>query len=397
MADVKISALPAAGSLTGTEVVPLVQSGTTARTTAQAIANLSAGGANTALSNLTLTSINLPLLPYANIGASAWIGATDLAFAGIVVTGIHKSNGNKLYDLVDNRIQSSSSQFTIDPDGMRLVSSNGAVTNLRWGATLSAAGNVLAGVATPLAATDAANKAYVDGASSGANTALSNLASVAIATNISPGSGSNDGLNIGTDTLRWGDVHANAVYFHNGTSTRTILIAPAQGSPSGVTADAMKTSTTVGGKLGFWTDNSAVNNATQTGDLIIETGNKTSGTGNSGSVVITPGTSAGGTVGALQIANDLARFVVPKTVTTGGTTGDQTINKISGTVNIAATGTSVTVTCAQCSTSSIVFAVIRTNDTSAVIKNVVPGSGSFVIRTTAAVTAETSIGFLVMN
>ncbi len=85
------------------------------------------------------------------------------------------------------------------------------------------------------------------------------------------------------------------------------------------------------------------------------------------------------------------------TNTAGGTTGNQTINKPSGTVNIAATGTTVTVTNSLCTTSSIVFAVIRTNDSTATIKNVVPGSGSFVINLTAAATAETSIGFLVIN
>ena len=45
MADLKISELPAAAALTGTELVPAVQGGDTVRTTAQAIADLAAGGA----------------------------------------------------------------------------------------------------------------------------------------------------------------------------------------------------------------------------------------------------------------------------------------------------------------------------------------------------------------
>jgi hypothetical protein len=40
MSNVKISALPTAAALTGTEIVPIVQSGATDRTTTQAIANL---------------------------------------------------------------------------------------------------------------------------------------------------------------------------------------------------------------------------------------------------------------------------------------------------------------------------------------------------------------------
>ena len=84
------------------------------------------------------------------------------------------------------------------------------------------------------------------------------------------------------------------------------------------------------------------------------------------------------------------------TITAGGTTGNQTINKPSGTVNIAAAGTSVTVTNSLVSTSSIVVAVLRTADTTAYIKNVVPSAGSFIINIAAA-TAEVSIGFIVYN
>ena len=54
MPDVKISALSAAGALTGTEVLPLVQGGSTLRTTTQAIADLALSAVNivsNALSN----------------------------------------------------------------------------------------------------------------------------------------------------------------------------------------------------------------------------------------------------------------------------------------------------------------------------------------------------------
>jgi hypothetical protein len=85
------------------------------------------------------------------------------------------------------------------------------------------------------------------------------------------------------------------------------------------------------------------------------------------------------------------------TITAGGTTGNQTINKPSGTVNIAAAGTTVTVTNSLVSTSSIVIAVVRTADTTAYIKNVVPSAGSFIINLGAATTAEVSVGFIVYN
>lgn len=88
---------------------------------------------------------------------------------------------------------------------------------------------------------------------------------------------------------------------------------------------------------------------------------------------------------------------LPSTITAGGTTGNQTINKITGTVNIAAAGTTVTVTNSLVTASSIVYAVIRTGDATATIKNVVPASGSFVINLAAAATSEVSIGFIVFN
>lgn len=85
------------------------------------------------------------------------------------------------------------------------------------------------------------------------------------------------------------------------------------------------------------------------------------------------------------------------TNTASGTTGAQTINKPSGTVNFAAAATSLVVTNSTCTTSSIVHCVLRTADATARIASVVPAAGSFTINLTAAATAETSCGFLVMN
>lgn len=91
------------------------------------------------------------------------------------------------------------------------------------------------------------------------------------------------------------------------------------------------------------------------------------------------------------------KVIFANTVTAGGTTGAQTINKTSGTVNFAAAATSLVVTNNLVTANSIVFVEIRTNDTTALIKNVVPTSGSFTINMQAAPTAETSVGFFVIN
>jgi len=85
------------------------------------------------------------------------------------------------------------------------------------------------------------------------------------------------------------------------------------------------------------------------------------------------------------------------TNTAAGTTAPQTIDKPSGTINFAAADVTKVVTNALCTTSSIVFATVRTADATAYIKNVVPGAGSFTIELGAAATAETSVGFFIIN
>lgn len=123
-----------------------------------------------------------------------------------------------------------------------------------------------------------------------------------------------------------------------------------------------------------------------------------------------PGIKRNGTALNFRLADDSAdtditlkgftatgKGVFDATMTAGGTTGNQTINKPAGSVNIAATGTTVTVTNSFVTANSIIHCVVMTNDTTALIKNVVPASGSFVITMNAAVTAETKIGFIVYN
>lgn len=119
--------------------------------------------------------------------------------------------------------------------------------------------------------------------------------------------------------------------------------------------------------------------------------------GNTGNVQIGTNTDAGYKFDVNGTARVQGALNFNPTNTAAGTTGNQTINKASGTVNIAAAGTTVTVTNNLVTASSIVFAVIRTNDATATIKNVVPASGSFTINLNAATTAETSIGFFVIN
>ena len=89
-------------------------------------------------------------------------------------------------------------------------------------------------------------------------------------------------------------------------------------------------------------------------------------------------------------------ILVPTTITAPGTTGNQTINKVAGRVNIAAAGTTVTVTNSLVTANSIIFAVAATADATARVTNVVAGAGSFIINT-VAVTAETAFNFIIVG
>lgn len=96
----------------------------------------------------------------------------------------------------------------------------------------------------------------------------------------------------------------------------------------------------------------------------------------------------------LSLAGSL---VLDSTITPPLTVGDQTINTATGTVNFAALATTLTVTNSLVTADSIVLAVVRTNDATAAIKNVEPTAGAFTINLAAAATAETSVGFVVIN
>jgi hypothetical protein len=99
----------------------------------------------------------------------------------------------------------------------------------------------------------------------------------------------------------------------------------------------------------------------------------------------------------VQIFTSDSKMHMDGTYTAGGTTGAQTINKPTGSVNFAASATSLVVTNSLVTTASVIMAVLQTNDATAALKNVVPGSGSFTINLTAAATAETKAAFWVFN
>lgn len=92
-----------------------------------------------------------------------------------------------------------------------------------------------------------------------------------------------------------------------------------------------------------------------------------------------------------------ANIVVNKTITATGTTGAQTINQTSGSVNFAIAATSLVVTNSLVTTSSIILATVASNDTTMKSVQAVAAAGSFTLYANAAATAETRVNFLVLN
>lgn len=86
-----------------------------------------------------------------------------------------------------------------------------------------------------------------------------------------------------------------------------------------------------------------------------------------------------------------------KTVTAGGTTGNRTIDKTVGSVNFAAAATSLVVTNALVTTSSIIMATVAANDATMKSVQAVAAAGSFTLYANAAATAETRVNFIVIN
>lgn len=107
---------------------------------------------------------------------------------------------------------------------------------------------------------------------------------------------------------------------------------------------------------------------------------------NASAVAITGGTVAG-----------LTSVSFDKTITAGGTTGAQTINKPAGSVNFAAAAASLVVTNSLVSASSVILATVATNDATMTSVQAVAGSGSFTIYANVAATAETRVNFIVIN
>jgi hypothetical protein len=90
-------------------------------------------------------------------------------------------------------------------------------------------------------------------------------------------------------------------------------------------------------------------------------------------------------------------IILQKTITAAGTTGAQTINHSTGSVNFAASAASLVVTNDLVTENSIIQCTIGTNDATMKGVQAVAAAGSFTIYPNAVPTAETRVNFTVTN
>jgi len=131
-------------------------------------------------------------------------------------------------------------------------------------------------------------------------------------------------------------------------------------------------------------------------------GGQSTGSGAGGSLTFqtspagSTGTTTNALVTSLLIGSD-GKLSVTKTITAAGTTSVQTINKVAGSVNLAAAATSVVVTNSLVNANSVIIGTVASNDTTAKSVAIIPGSGLFTIYPNAATTAETRVNWIVIN
>ncbi len=126
-------------------------------------------GANTALSNLTTTSINQSLIPNAN--GTLQLGNSGQAFNILFVNSIFDQTGLNAVDVTDRQLNDTSGTLSLDFTARQLVANDGSTVNLNWNTpgTTTVSGT-LAGAVGTFSTSVATPSFLLNGTSSGAIT-----------------------------------------------------------------------------------------------------------------------------------------------------------------------------------------------------------------------------------
>lgn len=221
----------------------------------------------------------------------------------------HSVGNSSLANVPTQTIKGRTTAGTGSPEDLTATQATAILNNVVGD---SGAGGTKGLVPAPAAGDAAAGKFLkADGAwtavNSGANTALSNLATTSINKTLLPDS--DGGQSIGSTSLRWSNGRfSTSLTTYNGTGGAELVQQGAVTTPSGIAAMGLASLTqagTGGIPLGLFTQAEGTANATATSKVAIETGNKVAGTGNSGDILLKTGTSSGGSKGTIHVDPEL--------------------------------------------------------------------------------------------
>lgn len=206
----------------------------------------STSGANTALSNLASVAINTSLLP--NADATINLGSASFRWLNAYLTGIRNGSDKLIVDVTSQRLQNSNEILKVDFAGSGVnvsTDTNGSIVltadgtgRVQISPELQLLGSTsgFVGIKSPAAPTSYTITLPTDDGTSGqvlttdgsgitswttstggANTALSNLSSVAINTDLLPGTDLS--INLGSSTKTWAQAYVQNILDSSGTGS----------------------------------------------------------------------------------------------------------------------------------------------------------------------------------
>lgn len=454
MADVKISALPAATTpLAGTELVPIVQSGVTDQVT---VANLTAGrtvgaatvnvDANSATAAVRITQTGAGNVLEVEDSATPDASPLVINASGVLIVGNTATQGNvPLGDGGRYGAQTQMQGSAYGTSGISATLFNSAAAAGGGSLALNKSNTSTLGGQAVVANNDVLGTVFFNG-SDGTNfvrgAQIAALVDGTPGTNDMPGrlvfSTTADGASSPTERMRissdgnvgigaaagaqytlraaknitggtfagafacdaivQADVTARADYYLSSVA----CAAGTYGLINGFQAQQGTFTGTVTAQNGYRAAANLIGATTNIAFKAEDTAGVTAGKTAYGFFSAVNTATGGGTTYGFYAGGTAPNFFAgdmrfDKTVTAAGTTGAQTINKNAGTVNFAAAATSLVVTNDRVTANSIVIATVATND--ATMKSViaVAGAGSFTLTANAAATAETRVNWLVIN